>query len=926
MKKTLALTLLLLFLPILSLVPQSSIAQSGPTVLPDGNVAGEESAAALSLASQNLRADLEILCFSTKTGLTNPCARVASIFANVTEIKSTGAIPADLSPFDVFYLGYGEGDTLESLQTQFVDYIDGGGGFVVAQPNLAGTVDVYPPGFEMTVTDIAWPGFPSAPGPVEFTSAGAGHPILNGLTPEDPSGNFDTVPIDLIGPGWSVLVKSVAFPHVALATGSYGNGRIAFHSGNTGSRSVDPGSDAYVRQLIEWAAAGTAPAGPDMEITAIEVTQAVQDLNNSVELIAGKRTYVRVHVDSPLNINDVSANLSGQRGSTTLFPTLLPGNPGADILIRTNPVRGQINDSFWFELPGSWLGAGSLTLTARLDPASAKNDPNLVNNLRSVTVNLLPTPPLRLRLHNVSYTVGAATHIANNSHLSALESWLRSAYPISNLQVTRTTFTYPTSGLPNVDTLNSYLALGKLLRIIFTGEDGRYVYYGMVNDGGGFMRGKAAGIPGTIASGPTGSGRFAWDTDGSYGDWYGGHEIAHTRGRYHAEFCGAGGGVAYPYSSGRISPTTSGPTALYGFDIRNQTIYGPTWTDVMTYCSYQWISDYTYEGIRSYTVSVGQSSPNSARARQAEQVLVIGGLVDLDSNEITLQQVHFLPAGGFVQPPPEGDDWTLVQLDANDQTLAVLPFEPQIMTDDEETEGQPALIAISTEAEQGLAAFEIRYQGQVIEARKASPNAPIVAITAPKESQQLDNVPFTFEWQGSDDDGDTLTYDVMYSNNNETWEALSVGLVEPELTVDIDDLPGGTGYLRILASDGFNSGISETVPFFLPKHAPQVEITSPAEGALFSPAQLVVMAASAYDLEDGQLAGDDLTWSSSMDGPLGSGEMIDMVNLSTGKHEITVTATDSDNETGEDTVTIEVIKGGAEQEPLLVYLPVIMRP
>ena len=48
-----------------------------------------------------------------------------------------------------------------------------------------------------------------------------------------------------------------------------------------------------------------------------------------------------------------------------------PGNPGADILIRTNPNRGQINDSFWFELPSTWLGAGSLTLTARLDPANA---------------------------------------------------------------------------------------------------------------------------------------------------------------------------------------------------------------------------------------------------------------------------------------------------------------------------------------------------------------------------------------------------------------------------------------------------------------------------------------------------------------------------------------------------------------------------
>ena len=105
-----------------------------------------------------------------------------------------------------------------------------------------------------------------------------------------------------------------------------------------------------------------------------------------------------------------------------------------------------------------------------------------------------------------------------------------------------------------MDTLHGWLALGKLLHIIFSGEDGRVVYYGVVDDGGGFMRGKAAGIPGTIAAGPSGPGDWGWDFDGSYNDWYGGHEIGHTRGRYHAEFCGAGGGAAYPYPGGRISP------------------------------------------------------------------------------------------------------------------------------------------------------------------------------------------------------------------------------------------------------------------------------------------------------------------------------------------------------------------------------------
>ena len=55
-------------------------------------------------------------------------------------------------------------------------------------------------------------------------------------------------------------------------------------------------------------------------------------------------------------------------------------------------------------------------------------------------------------------------------------------------------------------------------------------------------------IPGPSRPARPGPGRFGWDTDGSYGDWYSGHELGHTFGRFHAEFCGAGGGAAYPFT------------------------------------------------------------------------------------------------------------------------------------------------------------------------------------------------------------------------------------------------------------------------------------------------------------------------------------------------------------------------------------------
>ena len=57
-----------------------------------------------------------------------------------------------------------------------------------------------------------------------------------------------------------------------------------------------------------------------------------------------------------------------------------------------------------------------------------------------------------------------------------------------------------------------------------------YIYYGWMPDRGGFGRGLGGG---GAATGPTGSGDFGWDFDGSYTDWYTAHEFAHAIGREH---------------------------------------------------------------------------------------------------------------------------------------------------------------------------------------------------------------------------------------------------------------------------------------------------------------------------------------------------------------------------------------------------------
>jgi hypothetical protein len=688
-------------------------------------------------------------------------------------------------------------------------------------------------------------------------------------------------------------------------------------------------SEAFLPVYLLWAGAGP-PPGPDMRVDAIEVTQAIQDLNNSVDLIAGKRTYVRVHVSSPVNVNDVFATLSGRRGVVALTPTLNPGNPGSDITVRTNPNREQINDSFWFELPSGWTTAGNLTLTARLDPINAKNDLVQSNNVRAVTVNFLNAAPLQLRLMNVRYTSGGTTYQADSSQMAALESWLRRAYPISNLQVTRQTFVYPSSGLPNVDTLNTLLAVSKVLRILFSGEDARVVYYGFVDDGGGFMRGKAAGVPGTIASGPTGSGDFGWDFDGSYGDWYGGHEIGHTRGRAHAEFCGADGGTSYPYPGGRISPALTGNTAIYGFDITSRAIYGPTWKDVMTYCANQWISDFTYEGIRNYMAGVGPLSDLEASAAPlgdvqpsvtANQFLVVAGTTFLEDNTVALTSVSLIQQSATV-PLPEPGDWTIALVGASNNDLATYPFAPDELTDAEESRGRPAIIAEVVPWSAGAVRVEIRRGGQVLASRSASANPPTVSFTAPAAGTTLPNGPFQVSWSANDPDGNALTFSLLYSNDGgTTWQPVATDLTGTSVQLNTDQLPGGTAQLRIIASDGFLTGQATSGTFTVPRHAPIAQITLPAANQIFFPTQQVVFEANGYDTEDGTLGDGAFTWSSSIDGALGSGATLSTSELSTGTHTITLTATDRDGQSTQVTRTISVANESAAEPSTLAVAP-----
>jgi hypothetical protein len=289
------------------------------------------------------------------------------------------------------------------------------------------------------------------------------------------------------------------------------------------------------------------------------------------------------------------------------------------------------------------------------------------------------------------------------------------------------------------------------------------------------------------------------------------------------------------------------------------------------------------------------------------EFLLVSGLIHADDT-VELDPWYRL-SGTMIPSVLDGSGYSL-ELRSNDNTLLAsydfgVSFE--LLSDPPQTlDVAPFSFVIPYPA--STAIILIKHGSSTIKIVTVSPHAPTVTVTSPNGGESWSGQK-TITWTANDVDGGTLGYTIEYTPNDTDWYPIATGITTTNFIWDTSYSPGGTSArVRVIASDGINTSQDESNRTFrVTSKAPIASIVSPAEGVKVVSGSSVALSGVGSDLEDGQLEGTSLAWSSSLGGALGTGELLLVNTLPDGIQTITLKATDSNAMVGRDSVTITVL-------------------
>jgi hypothetical protein len=183
-----------------------------------------------------------------------------------------------------------------------------------------------------------------------------------------------------------------------------------------------------------------------------------------------------------------------------------------------------------------------------------------------------------------------------------------------------------------------------------------------------------------------------------------------------------------------------------------------------------------------------------------------------------------------------------------------------------------------------------------------SANAPSASFLSPQPSTVV-GASLQVAWNAIDADGDALWSYLTYSPDGQRRIPLLTRAAATSATLDFAALPRpkpGQAFLELSVSDGLHTTRIETeglgqagLALGSAGNPPFIGIYTPDSGFRYPRGATVLLHGNAWDLEDQYLDGASVTWTSSLDGPIGTGRLTSTAALSVGTHTITMRASDS---------------------------------
>lgn len=350
----------------------------------------------------------------------------------------------------------------------------------------------------------------------------------------------------------------------------------------------------------------TPPTSSQVSIVKTEWGQSV--LSSSPRLVAGKPALLRVYAVG------AQAGLAASLSADVYLGTAFQGSlslKGPATLPTGQASPGDLGGTYTATLPGNWVASG---LEVRLYADSSRS--SVLQTFKPAvgagTVLYLTLVPVIQQGQSASPTIPST-------------DLLKDMLPVKDVQaITRTPFTY---GATVTNSTSDWSSLLDALSTLRSSDGSRRYYAGVVKVG--YSSG-IAGI-GYIGYGVS----AAWDASSSSARVMT-HEVGHNLSMYHAP-CGTTDSLETNWPSAYAGASIG----TWGYGLTG-TLYDPAkYKDVMSYCSPQWISDYTYAKIQDYL----ENNPPQAQSLSAVQnVLLVSGRVGNGVLQLNpLQRIRAVP-------------------------------------------------------------------------------------------------------------------------------------------------------------------------------------------------------------------------------------------------------------------------------------------